>query len=263
MLRWQYQETIQSRYEPKKHQARSNSTSFSLDASQNQQQDRHPKQSKPLQRKTDALPPKELNILQNRNENLPAPLHGKEKRLASPRRQPRKSSWVREAIANSRHSKTSSPHRTSSTHHKDGGSRMSSSSRRSRVSSSSRRDGRLSSSPAEYTDASSVAADAGSVAVSEKRPLWGNLTRRAWQNYESSAAHAPIMRQVMPLLRATVVTGFASGECTPWADANEKGLLSRLIGNIWTEVACRNGEVSNEIDEDVEEVPDPMEAKKV
>lgn len=252
MLIWQHQETVQTQYQPKKPQRPSGrnscngdaefaktsvpqSNSSSFDASHhNKQQEKRVKPAKSLQQATHSKPTK-------------APKHRIDQRPSSPHSQPRTSSLVREATSGQARVKASK--------------RVSSFSQRQHPNTSSplatdRPSSRPVSSRRESTDVSSVAG-------SKSGLLWGNLTRRAWHDYESSAAHTPIMRQVTPLLRATLVTGFGAGECTPWADANDKSLLSGLVENLWMEVACRNGEISNEIDEDVAEVPNQMEAKKV
>ena len=59
------------------------------------------------------------------------------------------------------------------------------------------------------------------------------------------------MRRAIPVLQATLVTGYRAGRCGPWADANEKGALSNLIKTIWLNLGCRTGRKAGCRDEDV------------
>ena len=95
------------------------------------------------------------------------------------------------------------------------------------------------------------------------RLAWGRMKRREWQRCESSPAHEAVIRSAIPFLRATLVTGYRAGRCSPWADANEKGALSNLMKTIWVNLGCRTGREAGSKDEDVDVEPTEAEAKRV
>ena len=98
---------------------------------------------------------------------------------------------------------------------------------------------------------------------SNLRLAWGRMRRREWHNCPSTPAHKAIMRAAIPVLRATLVTGYRSNHCSPWADANEKGALSDLIKTIWVDLGRRAGRKAGCRDTDVAAEPTQAEAKRV
>jgi len=91
--------------------------------------------------------------------------------------------------------------------------------------------------------------------------IWSGSIRR--ERGISTPAHENVMRQAVPYMQATIMTGYASEGCGPWADSQQKANLSTLIKSIWLRVANRMGRVSNRRDDDVEVEPAPHEARKV
>lgn len=71
------------------------------------------------------------------------------------------------------------------------------------------------------------------------------------------------MRSAIPILRATLVTGYEADGCGPWADGNEKGAFSDLMSRVWMDVAERAGRKAGRREAEVAEEPTMYEAKKV
>ena len=98
---------------------------------------------------------------------------------------------------------------------------------------------------------------------SRLRLAWGRMKRREWHNCPSTPAHEAIMRAAIPVLRATLVTGYNSNHCSLWADANEKGALSDLMKSIWVDLGRRAGRKADCRDKNVAARLMEAEAKRV
>lgn len=85
---------------------------------------------------------------------------------------------------------------------------------------------------------------------------WGPLPRQASLGYSTSPANKAVMKSVTDMLRGTLVTGYHSQRCSPWAYAYERYSVMKLMRGLWVELGCRAGiEVADE--------PVAEEAKKV
>lgn len=89
------------------------------------------------------------------------------------------------------------------------------------------------------------------------------MKRREWLGYVSTPGHDCVMKSAIPFLRATIVTGYMSNGCGPWAEGSEKSRLNDLIRHVWAHIGCRVGVTMGRLDSDVDEVPAVEEAKKV
>ena len=92
--------------------------------------------------------------------------------------------------------------------------------------------------------------------------LWAGVSRRV-RDLKSTPGHEAVMNQVSHLLNATLVTGFGSKGCTPWADSAQKSSLDQLMRHQWVTVSHRIGRIQGQADSDVGLRPTPEEARKV
>ena len=67
----------------------------------------------------------------------------------------------------------------------------------------------------------------------------------------------------IPFIQATIIVGYASEGCGPWAESQQKAQLSDFMGKMWRRLAARLGKVEGRRDEDLERIPLPHEARKV
>ena len=92
--------------------------------------------------------------------------------------------------------------------------------------------------------------------------LWTDTDRRTRIGH-LTPGHETIFNNMQLLLLARIISGERAGVCGPWADQDAKTNLDNLIREMWQEVALRCASRNGRVDEDVDRVPSPSEARKV
>ena len=92
--------------------------------------------------------------------------------------------------------------------------------------------------------------------------LWAGSDRRT-QVGHITPGHETVFNNMGPLLIARIFSGEKAGGCGPWADQDAKTNLDNLIKELWQEVALRCASRKGKVDDSVDEVPTPNEARRV